>query len=45
MPASVCAGFLEMRCLEPPPVNPLQRILESAAQQDPALYARRKLLR
>jgi hypothetical protein len=44
-PPGLAAVFLEMRCIEPPPVNPLQRILESVAQQDPALYARRKLVR
>jgi hypothetical protein len=36
MPASVGAVFPERRCLAPPGVNPLQRIHQSAAQQDAA---------
>jgi hypothetical protein len=35
-PPELVAVFLEMRCLEPPPVNPLQRIQQSAAQQHAA---------
>jgi hypothetical protein len=33
-PPGLAAVLLEMRCIEPPGVNPLQRIQESAAQQD-----------
>ena len=43
--ASLLAVLLEMRCIEPPGVNPLQRIQESAAQQDTALNGKRKLFR
>jgi hypothetical protein len=32
-PASLWAVLLEMDCIEPPPVNPLQRIPQSAAEQ------------
>jgi hypothetical protein len=44
MPASLGAGLLEMRCLEPPGVNPLQPIQQSAAQQDAARNARGHLV-
>ena len=39
-PPELAAVFLEMRCVEPPPVNPLQRIQQSAAQQHAARNGR-----
>ena len=43
--ASLLAVLLEMRCIEPPGVNPLQRIQESAAEQDAARNGRGNLVR
>ena len=40
MPPSLFAVLLEMDCIEPPGVNPLQRIQETGAEHDVALNGR-----